>query len=85
MKEIINSTLRHAKRIIMIVIGFTILIFGIIMIFLPGPSILVIPFGLAILAGEFVWAKKLLKKVESGVQDIKNFCNFNSKKIDTNK
>ncbi len=31
-------------------------------IVLPGPTILVIPLGLAILATEFVWARKLLNK-----------------------
>jgi hypothetical protein len=32
---------------------------------LPGPAFIVIPLGLAILATEFVWAKKLLKKGKS--------------------
>lgn len=64
----------------MIVIGFTILLIGIVMIVLPGPAILIIPVGLAILAGEFVWAKKLLDKVKSGVQDVKDYVNLNSKK-----
>lgn len=64
----------------MIVIGFTILLIGIVMIVLPGPAILVIPVGLAILAGEFVWAKKLLDRVKSGVQDVKDYVNSNSKK-----
>ncbi|MEW6089049.1 MAG: PGPGW domain-containing protein [bacterium] len=80
MKEIVNTAIKHAKRIIMVVIGFTILIIGIVMIILPGPAILVIPLGLAILAGEFVWARKLLHKVKSGVQDVKDFVNSNSKK-----
>ncbi len=60
-------TLDQAKRIIRIVIGFTLLIIGIALIVLPGPATLVIPAGLAILAGEFVWARKLLKKFNSGV------------------
>jgi hypothetical protein len=32
---------------------------------LPGPAILVIPAGLAILATEFIWAKKLLEKIKN--------------------
>jgi len=48
------KTLQQAKRIIKIVIGFTILITGLAMIVLPGPAILVIPAGLAILATEFI-------------------------------
>ncbi|NWF52975.1 MAG: PGPGW domain-containing protein [Nitrospirae bacterium] len=58
-------TFQQAKRIIKIIIGFTILIIGLAMIVLPGPAILVIPVGLAILATEFIWARKLLEKVKN--------------------
>ena len=59
------KSLKQVKRLIVAVIGFTILGIGIAMIVLPGPAILVIPLGLSILATEFVWAKKLLEKVKS--------------------
>lgn len=59
------KTLQQAKRIIKIVIGFTVLITGLAMIALPGPAILVIPAGLAILATEFIWAKKLLERIRN--------------------
>jgi tellurite resistance protein TerC len=59
---ITNNTVRKAKRLITAVIGFTVLIAGFAMIVLPGPAVLVIPAGLAILASEFAWAKRLLKK-----------------------
>ena len=76
MNDMINNTiniaLRHAKRIIVTVVGFTMLFIGIAMIVLPGPAIVVIPLGLAILAGEFVWAKKLLDKVKSKVKSTKD-------------
>lgn len=61
------KTLGQAKKVIRIVIGFTLLIVGIFLIFLPGPATLVIPAGLAILAGEFIWARKLLKKFNYGI------------------
>lgn len=70
--DTLNSALKHAKRIIIIVVGFTVLLLGVIMIVLPGPAILIIPLGLAILAGEFMWAKKLLVKVKKGVDRIKD-------------
>lgn len=54
----------------MIVIGFTVLLIGIALIVLPGPAFLVIPAGLAILATEFVWARKLLKKVKQQVRRV---------------
>ena len=53
-------TLSQAKRAVRVVVGFTLLFTGVALIVLPGPAVLVIPVALAILAGEFVWAKKLL-------------------------
>ena len=43
-----------------LLIGLTVLLAGIVMIVTPGPAIVVIPLGLAILATEFIWAKHLL-------------------------
>jgi uncharacterized protein (TIGR02611 family) len=65
MKLFIINTLKQAKRVIVIVIGFTILLAGIAMIVLPGPAIVVIPLGLAVLATEFIWARKLLKSIKA--------------------
>ncbi len=50
------------RRVIIAVIGGTILLVGIAMIVLPGPAIVVIPIGLAVLATEFVWARIWLRK-----------------------
>jgi uncharacterized protein (TIGR02611 family) len=61
-------TLKKIKRIIVAVIGFTVLAFGIVMIVFPGPAFIVIPLGLSILATEFVWAKRLLDKVKKSFQ-----------------
>lgn len=58
------TLLRKTKRWIKIVIGMTILALGIALIVLPGPAIIVIPLGLAILATELVWARQLLHKVK---------------------
>ncbi len=63
------QTLSQAKRLIKIVLGFTLLIIGILLIVLPGPATVVIPAALAILATEFVWARKLLKKFDAGVKN----------------
>ena len=60
------ETLRQTKRIIRIVIGFTVLLVGLAMIVLPGPAVVVIPAGLAILATEFLWARRLLDKIKQG-------------------
>ena len=55
-----KSLYHRAKRWITIIIGVTVLGIGVAMIVLPGPAIVVIPSGLAILAGELVWARKYL-------------------------
>ncbi len=71
MKHIIIHTVKQAKRLVMIVIGFTILAIGIAMIVLPGPAIVVIPVGLALLATEFIWAKKLLVAVKTRIDRMR--------------
>lgn len=54
------KTVQQAKRVIKIVVGFTLLVAGIVMIVTPGPGWLVIALGLATLATEFAWAGRLL-------------------------
>jgi uncharacterized protein (TIGR02611 family) len=58
------ESIRQVKRFIIFVIGVTVIFIGIVMIFLPGPAIIVIPLGLLILASEFVWARILLDHVK---------------------
>jgi tellurite resistance protein TerC len=56
------TTLKQAKRVIVIIIGFTAILLGIVMLVLPGPGILTIALGLAILGSEFVWARRLIRR-----------------------
>jgi tellurite resistance protein TerC len=72
MHSLVISTLKQAKRVIVIVIGFTVLVLGIVLIVLPGPAVLVIPLGLAILATEFVWARRLLVRFKWKARRLKN-------------
>jgi uncharacterized protein (TIGR02611 family) len=44
--------------------GFGLLFIGIVMLALPGPGWLTIAAGLAILAGEFRWARRLLDQLK---------------------
>ena len=64
--------LKFLRRIIVAVIGFTVLLLGIAMIVLPGPAFIVIPLGLAIRATEFVWDDVLLKKAKAYFEKAKN-------------
>ncbi len=65
----ITQSLKQVKRIIIGIVGFTVLLIGVAMLALPGPAFIVIPAGLAILATEFVWAKKLLNKVKDTIKE----------------
>ena len=72
-------TYKQAKRLVMIVIGFTILSLGIAMLVLPGPGVITIIGGLAILATEFVWAKSLLQHMKNKANDVKDYIINNNK------
>lgn len=54
--------LGRAHKGVVAVVGGSVVLVGIAMLVLPGPAILVIPLGLAILATEFLWARRWLKR-----------------------
>jgi uncharacterized protein (TIGR02611 family) len=58
------------KRVIVSVVGATVLLIGIALLVLPGPAFIVIPVGLAILATEYVWARRWLRKARRLASDI---------------
>ena len=58
-----ETTMRAFRRSAVLVIGSIVLLVGIALILLPGPAILVIPLGLAILGVEFAWARRWLRRV----------------------
>jgi uncharacterized protein (TIGR02611 family) len=58
------GALRAARKVAVLVVGGTVLAIGVALIVLPGPAFLVIPAGLAILATEFLWARRLLREAK---------------------
>lgn len=54
---------RNARRVVVFVIGSTVLLVGVILLVTPGPAFLVIPLGLGILAIEFAWARHWLHRL----------------------
>ena len=60
-------TLRAARRLIVAVVGGTLVLCGLALLVLPGPALLVVPLGLVILASEFAWARRLLRTVRDRV------------------
>jgi len=65
MNRAIQGVFRYARRLIVLVVGTTVLVIGLILLVTPGPAVVVIPIGLAILSIEFVWARRLLKRARS--------------------
>ena len=57
------ENIKIVRRIIVSVVGATVLLIGIALLVLPGPAFIVIPIGLAILATEYAWARHWLRKV----------------------
>jgi uncharacterized protein (TIGR02611 family) len=51
-------------RILRVVGGFLLLLVGIIMLVTPGPGILAIAGGVALLSTEFEWARRIRDRVE---------------------
>ncbi len=62
--------LKTLRKVVVAVVGGTVLLFGIIMLVTPGPGIVGIIAGLAILATEFVFARKLLKKAKEQARAV---------------
>lgn len=50
------------RKIVIAVIGATIFLIGVALIVLPGPAFIVIPIGLSILASEFIWTQRVIKR-----------------------
>ncbi len=71
MKQIVNWTTKNIRRIVVSIIGFSVLIVGIIMLVTPGPAFVVIPIGLSILATEFVWARRIVDDVKQRIEKMK--------------
>jgi len=65
-------TIDQVRRFFKILAGFTLLAFGAVMLFTPGPGWLVIFLGLTLLAAEFVWAKRLMNHMKQQSTRIKD-------------
>ena len=66
-KRVVHFTYKAARRVVVAVVGATVLVIGVIMLVTPGPGLLVIPLGLAILGVEFAWARLWLRKVRESI------------------
>jgi len=59
------------RKFFIALIGGTVLLFGTAMLVLPGPGLPVIAAGLAILATEFIWARRAWRKAKGAVARVR--------------
>lgn len=58
------------KRFAVTIVGVALLLLGAALMVLPGPGILVIVGGLALLATEYVWARRMLKTAQAQAEKV---------------
>ena len=68
-RSAIHVTYKVARRIAVAVVGVTVLLLGVVMLVTPGPALVVIPLGLAILSIEFAWARHWLRHVRERISN----------------
>lgn len=66
------SVARKARMLAVLAVGLSIVIAGLVMLVVPGPGLIVIIAGLAVLATEFAWAERLLKKAREQAERTKD-------------
>ncbi len=66
-----NPLLYTTWRVGVFTVGCAVLLAGVAMMVLPGPGMLAIVVGLAILATEFVWAQRALGKAKAAAERAK--------------
>lgn len=61
LSEAVEATRRNLRKVVILLVGSAVVLFGIAIAPLPGPGpMVIVPLGLAILATEFIWARRLL-------------------------
>ncbi len=50
------------RKVLVAIFGGTVILVGLAMTVLPGPAIIVVPIGFAILATEFAWARRVWRR-----------------------
>ena len=69
-KNILGKLPHPVRWVLTMVVGFVLLILGLVMMVTPGPGLLFIFFGLSILALEIKWAQEVNKQGMQGLEKI---------------
>jgi uncharacterized protein (TIGR02611 family) len=63
---------RNGRRLAISLAGFALLGVGLVMLVIPGPGLLLIIAGLAVLATEYVWAQRALNFARRKATEVKD-------------
>ena len=67
MAHLWNRGYDAARKLVVAIVGGTIVLIGVCMLVLPGPAFVVIPAGIAVLGIEFAWARRWLRSVRDRI------------------
>ncbi|HTT32879.1 MAG TPA: PGPGW domain-containing protein [Methylomirabilota bacterium] len=68
----ILHTVKQARRVFLMLAGFTLLLLGIIMVATPVPGLPVILLGLGLLGAEFVWARRITDRLRRETERLRD-------------
>lgn len=71
-RELLRVVLRNGKRAAVFSLGVVLVAAGVALLVLPGPGLLLIIAGLAVLATEFAWAEYLLDKAKDQAGKVRS-------------
>jgi len=66
--EVVRFIARNSKRAAISIVGGVLVLGGLAMLVLPGPGILVIALGFAVLGTEYAWAATALERTKRGAE-----------------
>jgi len=70
LKNLLAKLPHPVRWVVTMIVGFILLILGLIMMVTPGPGLLFIFFGLSVLSLEIEWARELNKAGLQGLEKI---------------
>lgn len=71
-RELLRVVLRNSKRAAVLALGLALVAAGLVLLALPGPGLLLMIAGLAVLASEFAWAEHLLDRAKEQASKAKD-------------
>ena len=71
-KKLLSNLPHPVRWVLVMVVGFVLLLMGLVMMVTPGPGLLFIFFGLSILDLEIKWARELNQQGMQGLERLVN-------------